>query len=198
MATVERSFFMILCNDVRERPGSLERHRENFFGLLQTESLTTFTSSGHIAVNLRTDLGFYAFLLRLFIESVTWNQCIQRWIWLLLKVNFQWNFACTVLNDFVSKYEVAQNIFPLWFKTLWSKIKLCNTIFKYETKKDTTLLLVELLSVTWILCILRHTIFYSLQGRHSRSNWKSSVKIEDENVSSSLRDDSEYSSCFRL
>ena len=34
-----------------------------------------------------------------------------------------------------------------------------HTVFKYETKKSTTWLIVELLVVTWIPCILRHTIF---------------------------------------
>ena len=32
------------------------------------------------------------------------------------------------------------------------------TIFKFETKKNTTLSLVELLAVTWVLYVLRHPV----------------------------------------
>ena len=50
-----RSFFKIFCNDARERPSSWERLRKDFFGLLPTESLTSSTLSGHLAVNFLPD-----------------------------------------------------------------------------------------------------------------------------------------------
>ena len=47
-------------------------------------------------------------------------------------------------------------------------VVIVDTIFKSEAKKKTTLLLVELLAVTWILCILRHSIMLS----HYKCNGK--------------------------
>ena len=50
----------------RERPSCWGHFRRDFFGLRSTESLTTSTLSGHLAVNFQPDLGFSAFFLRLF------------------------------------------------------------------------------------------------------------------------------------
>ena len=45
--------------------------------------------------------------------------------------------------------------FPLLFKALWSRINSCYTIFKSETKKNATLLLLELSTVIWVSYIMR-------------------------------------------
>ena len=63
-----------------------------------------------------------------------------------------------VLNDFVSKVVETQNVFPFLSKVLWSSINSCYTLFKSETKQNTTLLLEQLLAVTWVLCILKNLI----------------------------------------
>ena len=99
-----RSFFKILCNDVRERSSSWKRLRRDFFELLPTESITTSKLSGHLAVNFLPDLGFSAFLLRLFTDSVA---------------HFLWNFAGTVLNDFCLQISSDAKYFPLLYKALW-------------------------------------------------------------------------------
>ena len=67
-----RSLFKILCNNARKRLSSWV-----FFGLLPTKSLSTYTLSGHLAVNLLPDFGFSAFLLRLFTDPVVWNLCTK-------------------------------------------------------------------------------------------------------------------------
>ena len=73
-----KSFFKILCNDTRKRLNSWERLRRDFFELLPTESLTSSTLSGHLAIYFLSDQRFSDFLLRLFTDPVAWNLCIQR------------------------------------------------------------------------------------------------------------------------
>ena len=68
-----KSFFNILCNNVRERSSSSERLWRDFFDLFTTESHAASTLSGHFAVNIMPDLGFFAFLLRLFTDPMAWN-----------------------------------------------------------------------------------------------------------------------------
>ena len=53
---------------------------------------------------------------------------------------------------------MTQNIFLPLSKVLWL-INSCYTIFKYETKKNTTLLLIELYAVMWVPCIWRHPLY---------------------------------------
>ena len=61
------------------------------------------------------------------------------------------------LNDFVPRWVVTQNIFLLLSKGLWSRINSCYSIlFSNLKQKRTTLLIVDLLAVTWVPCILRH------------------------------------------
>ena len=44
-------------------------------------------------------------------------------------------FACTVLNDFVPKETVTQNIFPILSKVLWSRINNCYSIL-FSNQKE--------------------------------------------------------------
>ena len=98
---------LTLSYNAREKPSSWERLRKDFFGLFPKESLTVSTLSEHLAVNFLPDLGFSAFLLRLFIDSVVLKFVYLKinlaFLWITVKSNFLRNFACTVLNDFVSK-----------------------------------------------------------------------------------------------
>ena len=61
----------------------------------------------------------------------------------------------TVLKDFIK----TQIFFPLLYKALWPRFNSCYSIlFSKLKQKKNTLLLVELLAVTWVPCILRHPI----------------------------------------
>ena len=98
--------WLILSYSACERPSSWERLRRDFFGLLPTESLIASTLLGHLAVNFLSDLGFSAFMLWLFTDIVypTINLAFHG---IVVKLNFQQNFACTVLDDFVFKLVVT-------------------------------------------------------------------------------------------
>ena len=66
------------------------------------------------------------------------------------------------LEWFFSLNKEWRNIFlPLLSKALWSKISCCYSILysNLKQKKNTKLLLVELLTVTWAPCLLRHPIW---------------------------------------
>ena len=62
---------------------------------------------------------------------------------------------------------MTQNIFPLLSKGLWSRINSCYCIrfSNQKQKKNTTLLLEELLAVTWVPWILRHHVFSNLKQK---------------------------------
>ena len=70
--------WLALSYSARERPSSRECRRRDFFGIIPTDTLTISTLSEHLAINFLLDLGFSAFLLRLFIDSVAWKLCTQR------------------------------------------------------------------------------------------------------------------------
>ena len=119
--------WLTLFYSARERPSSWQHLRRDFFGLLPTESLTASTLSGHLAINFLSDLEFSAFLLRLFTDPVTWNFCTQR---IIDKLNFPQNFACTVLNGFVSKSVDCMIIFtnPLRSGRIWHKVSFLSGV----------------------------------------------------------------------
>ena len=96
----------------RERLSFWERLRRDFFKLLLTETLTASTLS-----RLPAKSGIFCHL----VDVVYWP-CGLEFVYttinlallgIIVKLNFQQNFACTVLNDFVSKSLVMQNIFFL-------------------------------------------------------------------------------------
>ena len=69
-----------------------------------------------------------------------------------------------VLNDFVSKLVVTQNIFPLFLRHCdQGLIVVIIYYFKIGNKKKNITLVVvvevELLVVTWVPCLLSHPIF---------------------------------------
>ena len=100
--------WLTLSYSARERPSSQEHLPRDFLGLLLTEFLTASTLSGHFVINFLPDMWFSAFFLRLFTDSVAGNLAF---LGITVKLNVLWNFACTVLNDFVSKEVVMQNFF---------------------------------------------------------------------------------------
>ena len=63
-------FFKIPLNGTRKRPSSWDRLRKNIFGILPKESLSACTLSEHLAVSFLSDMGFFAFLMRLFADPV--------------------------------------------------------------------------------------------------------------------------------
>ena len=67
---------------------------------------------------------------------------------------------------FVLNQVVMQNIFSLLSKALRSRINSCYSILfsNLKQEKNARLLLVELLAVTWVLCILRHPIHKNMKG----------------------------------
>ena len=62
--------WLTLSYSDREKPRSWERLQRDFFEHLPTEALSTSTLSGHPVVNFLPDHGFFAFLLRLFTDTV--------------------------------------------------------------------------------------------------------------------------------
>ena len=117
-----RSFFKILCNGTCERPNSWERLQRDFFRLLLTEeclihiiriSCSQLPARSGIFCHLvevvygPCGLKFMYAMINLFFGGI---------IFKLKKLNIQRNFVCTVLNDFVSKQVVMQDIFPLLSK----------------------------------------------------------------------------------
>ena len=73
--------WLTLSYRASERPSFWERLQREFFELLPTESLTASSLSQHLAVNFLPDLGFSAFLLRLFTELMAWNLFNLFWCW---------------------------------------------------------------------------------------------------------------------
>ena len=97
--------WLTLSYSARERRSSWEHLRRDFFGLLPTEFLTASTLSEHLAVSFQPDLGFLPFywgcLLTLWLEICVFNNKFG-FSGVIIKLNLLQNFACTVLNDFVS------------------------------------------------------------------------------------------------
>ena len=54
----------------------------------------------------------------------------------------------TVLNDFVFKWVVRQNIFPLLFKALWSRINIFFIVYYSQiwNKKDNNIIISRAIS----------------------------------------------------
>ena len=120
------SFFKILCNDVCERLNSWEC-LQDFFGLLLTESLTASTLSVHLPARS----GIFGPLVKIvywpFGLKFVYPMINLAFLGIIVKLNFQRNFTCTVLNYFVSK-SVTQIIFPLLSKAFWLRINCCYII----------------------------------------------------------------------
>ena len=80
------------------------------------------------------------------------------------------NFPCTDLNDFVSKWH---KLFFLSYLRHCDQGSIVVIIYFYksETKKNTTLLLLELFTATRLSCILKHSAFDSLTKKTFRINF---------------------------
>ena len=89
-----------------ERPSSRPNLWIDFFGLFLTDSLTAFRLTRVFALSFLPELGISAFLQSLVTDPVARNLCLiinlvfQE---MVVELNFRQNFACTTLNDFVSK-----------------------------------------------------------------------------------------------
>ena len=78
----------------------------DFIGLLPIDSLAASTLLGRLAVYFQPDLGFSAFLLIVYLPcglKFVYLTIDLAFVGIIVKLNFLKNFACTVLNDIVSK-----------------------------------------------------------------------------------------------
>ena len=57
---------------------------------------------------------------------------------IIFKLNFLWNFVCTVLNDFSSNKLWRKMFFPLLSKSLWSRINSCYSLLFSNLKQKRT------------------------------------------------------------
>ena len=79
------------------------------------------------------------------------------------KVNLLRFFSCTVLYDFVSELAVTQNIFLSCPKHFYRRLAVVIVYyFQILNKRERNIIIVKIWAVTWVPCILRHTLSLSI------------------------------------
>ena len=144
---------------------------KDFFRLLLTEFLTASTLAGHLVVNFLPDLGFSAFLLRLFTDSVTWNlypTINLSFLGIIVKVKHPTKFCWHSFEWFCLQISSDANFFSCPRHCHWGLIVVTVYYFQIWNKKNTIFLFVEWLAITWVPCILKHPILLLIIMRRRR------------------------------
>ena len=125
-------------------------------GLFQTPS-NRISHRIHIVRTSCSQLPVRSWIFCLLVKVIYWPCGLKSeyatinlaFLGIIIKLNFLRNFACTVLNDFVSKKVGAQNIFPLLSRSLRSMIYNCYCLLSSNLKqKEHNIIIRKILAVT--------------------------------------------------
>ena len=156
-----RSFFKVLCNDACERPSSWECLQRDFFRLFPTISHCI-----HIVRVSCSQLPARSGIFCLLVEVVYWPCGLKfvypmiNWAFLRIVVKLPAKFYLYSFEWFCLQISGAKYFFlscPRHYD--WGLIVVIVYYFQIWNKKYISLLLVEVLEVTWVPCILRHSIY---------------------------------------
>ena len=133
----------------------------DFFGLLPTESFMAYTLSGPLAVNFLLRPGVFYLL----VEVYYWLRCFKfvyqtinlASLGITVKIKLPAKFCLHSFEWFCLQISCDTKYFPLLSKAMCEQWLIVVIVYYFQiwNKKKTTLLLVELLAVTWVRCIFR-------------------------------------------